>query len=171
MISVEKALRIVIREIEVLAPERVPLVGSVGRVLAEDIIADTDMPPFDRSQMDGYAVKAADTENAPARLTLVGESAAGRGWHKTLKAGEAVRIMTGAPLPAGADAVQKIELTEENGESVVIQEPTSVGRYIVRRGKEIRKGETVLTRGTTLTPANIAVPASFGYAKVKIAKR
>lgn len=171
MISVEKALRIVAGETPALRPERILLENAVGRVLAEDLVADTDMPPFDRSQMDGYAVKAADTRNAPVTLSLVGESAAGRGWHKTLKSGEAVRIMTGAPLPKGADAVQKIELTSEDGTTVTIKEPTSTGRYIVHHGKEIKKGKVVLERGTAITPNNIAVPAAFGYAKLRVAKR
>lgn len=171
MITVEKALRIVTGEIRPLRTERIRLEEAIGRVLAEDVIADSDMPPFDRSQMDGYAVRAADTENAPVALRLVGESAAGRGWHKTLKPGEAVRIMTGAPLPAGADAVQKVELTKEDGEQVRIKDPTSSGRYIVHKGQEIKKGEVVLKNGTAVTARNIAVPAAFGYASVKVSKR
>ena len=171
MISVEKAQKIVAIETTALRSERTPLEHAVGRILAEDIIADTDMPPFDRSQMDGYAMKAVDTENAPVTLKLVGESAAGRGWHKTLKTGEAVRIMTGAPLPAGSDAVQKVELTSEDTDTVTIKEPTSPGRYIVHKGKEIKKGNVVLKTGTTINPNNIAVPAAFGYAKLNVAKR
>src|SRR5215204_2831680 len=171
MISVEKALKIVTRETRSLKPERIPLDESIGRVLAEDIVADTDMPPFDRSQMDGYAVKAADTEYAPVTLKLVGESAAGRGWYKPLMRGEAVRIMTGAPVPHGTDAVQKIEVTSEDGDTVTISEPTSKGRFIVAKGKEIKKGKVVLQSGTVITPNNIAVPAAFGYAKLKVAKR
>lgn len=171
MISVEKAQRIVATESTALKSERIPLEDALGRILAEDVIADTDMPPFDRSQMDGYAVKAADTESAPVTLKLVGESAAGCGWHKTLRSGEAVRIMTGAPMPQGADAVQKIELTSEDGNTVKIKEPTSTGRYIVNQGKEIKKGKAVLTSGSKITPNNIAVPAAFGYARIKVAKR
>ena len=85
----------------------------MARFLAEDIVADPDLPPFDRSQMDGYAIRAGDAQQVPARLRIVGESAAGRGWHSEVKPGEAVRIMTGAPVPAGADSVQQIELTRE----------------------------------------------------------
>ncbi len=76
-------------------------------------MADTDLPPFDRAQMDGYAVRAQDVAEAPARLRIVGESAAGKGWHHQLEEGQAVRIMTGAPVPAGADSVQQVELTHE----------------------------------------------------------
>src|SRR5919112_1365391 len=106
MISVTEALNIVVEKAEPLAAERVPLDEAPGRVLAEDVFADTDLPPFDRAQMDGYAVRSDDLRAAPARLRVVGEAAAGDGWRGTLQTGEALRIMTGAPLPAGADSVQ-----------------------------------------------------------------
>jgi molybdopterin biosynthesis enzyme len=105
MITVAEAIRIVEEQTHALPAESVPLADASGRFLAEDVIADSDLPPFDRSQMDGYAVRAADTENSPVQLRIVGESAAGNGWHHEMKAGEAVRIMTGAPLPAGSDSV------------------------------------------------------------------
>ena len=171
MIIVSAAIEIIERKMPKLGADRVAIEISVGRVLAEDIVADSDMPPFDRSQMDGYAVRAADTNDVPAVLKLVGESAAGRGWKGRLKAGEAVRIMPGAPLPAGADAVQKIELTQEADDTVTINEPTAKGRFIVPKGKEVAKGKVVLRRGERLTASNIAVPAAFGYAKVKVSKR
>ena len=170
MITVERALKIIARETPGLTSERISLGDSIGRVLAGNIVADTDMPPFHRSQMDGYAVKAADTESAPVPLRLVGESAAGRGWRKTLRSGEAVRIMTGAPVPNGANAVQKIELAGESGDTVTINEPTSKGRFIVPKGKEIKKGKVVLKSGSVITANNIAVPAAFGYDKVKVAR-
>src|SRR6476469_8631265 len=115
MIPIEKAIRIITRETGKLAIERVPTELSAGRIVAENIVADSDLPPFDRSQMDGYAVIASNTANAPAELKIVGESAAGKGWHKRLKRGQAVRIMTGARIPTGADAVQRIELTSDDG--------------------------------------------------------
>src|SRR4030095_7713949 len=113
MISVTDAIQIVLQQTSSLGTESVPLGDAMGRILAEEIVADTDLPPFDRAQMDGYAVRAADVANTPARLRIVGESAAGAGWHQEMKAGEAVRIMTGAPVPKGADAVQQVELTRE----------------------------------------------------------
>ncbi|MGD9628929.1 MAG: gephyrin-like molybdotransferase Glp [Pyrinomonadaceae bacterium] len=171
MITVSKALKFVTRETPKLGVERIALEGSIGRVLAEDIIADSDLPPFDRSQMDGYAVKAADTTKTPVTLTLVGESAAGRGWRKTLRSGQAVRIMTGASVPAGADAVQKLELARDDGDTVTIIEPTETGRYIVPKGREVKKGTTVLRSGVRINASNISVPAAFGYAKVKVSKR
>lgn len=145
----------------------------LGRILAEDVIADSDLPPFDRAQMDGYAVRAADVARVPAQLPIVGESSAGAGWHQEMKAGEAVRIMTGAPVPAGADAVQQVELTREgNGSATVeILEPVKEGRSIVRRGDEIKSGATVLRAGEDINAAMIATLASFGYAQVKVAAR
>ena len=171
MIPVSKALKIIDENIEQLAFERVPLDESVGRVLAQDIVADCDMPPFDRSQMDGYAVRARDTRTVPVNLKIVGESAAGRGWHKHLDRGEAVRIMTGAPIPEGADAVQKIELTKEYDSIVSLIDRVPKGQFIVEKGKEIRKGDAIITSGTCLTPEMIATPAAFGYSKIRVAKR
>lgn len=170
MIEIKKAIRIIDAEIKQLGAEKVVLSQAVGRILAENIVADTDLPPFDRSQMDGYAVVAADTKNSPVELKLVGESAAGRGWHKTMKPGEAVRIMTGAPVPAGADSVQKIELTSESGDTVEIREPTEKGRYIIRRGDEIKKGKTIFKSGAVITENMIATLASFGYSEVRVSK-
>jgi len=171
MIPVSEAIDIIDRETGFLSAETIDLSNAIGRVLAEDIIADTDLPPFDRSQMDGYAVIAAETKKAPVELLIVGESAAGRGWHHKLNAGEAVRIMTGAPVPEGADAIQKIEVTKEDGEFVEILEPTEKGRYIIYKGAEINSGETVITSGEIVTENMVAVLAAFGYARVKVAKR
>ena len=171
MIPVGKALKIVARETHSLSGERVALAESVGRVLAENIVADTDLPPFDRSQMDGYAVKAKDTENCPVTLKIVGESAAGRGWHKTLRRGEAVRIMTGAPVPVGADAVQKVELTSEKNNTVTLTASVKKETNVVRRGAEIKSGKTIFESGDVITENMIAVLASFGYAKVKVGKQ
>lgn len=171
MIPISEAIDIITRETTPLGHEPVELSNLAGRVLAEDIIADTDLPPFDRSQMDGYAVIAADTKNVPVKLKIVGESAAGRGWHHELKKGEAVRIMTGAPVPAGADAVQKIEVTGETGDRVEIREPTEQGRFIVTKGAEIKKGQTVISSGEVVTENMIAVLAAFGYAEAQVARK
>jgi len=171
MIPVAEALRIVLDHTTHLNSESVPLADARGRVLAEDVIADSDLPPFDRSQMDGYAVRAADVQVAPARLTIAGESAAGRGWHQEMHEGQAVRIMTGAPVPAGADSVQQVELTRELDGQVEILEPVRSGRSIVKRGAEITAGETVLSAGEQITAATMAVLASFGYARVQVGRR
>src|SRR5438045_65123 len=104
MIPIAEAVETVLRHTKQLGAESAALSKSLGRILAEDIIADTDLPPFDRAQMDGYAVRADDVTSTPARLRIVGESAAGAGWHHEMNSGEAVRIMTGAPVPKGSDA-------------------------------------------------------------------
>src|SRR5882762_1591319 len=173
MILIAEAIETVLRHTERLGVESVELSNSLGRILAEDIIADTDLPPFDRAQMDGYAVRADDVANTPARLRIVGESAAGRGWHHEMKTGEAVRIMTGAPVPKGADAVQQVELTRESdaAQLVEILNPVDAGRSIVRRASEIKMGETVLRSGEDINAAMIATLASFGYAQVKVGRR
>ncbi len=171
MISIRSALRIVAKHTPVLPAERIALDAAVGRVLRENIVADTDLPPFDRSQMDGYALIAADTIETPAELRIVGESAAGHGWQGTLKPGEAVRIMTGARVPSGADAVQKIELTSESDGIVRILELPKTGFSIVRRGAEIKRGTKLFDEGIVITENAIAALASFGYAKVKVGKR
>ena len=146
---------------------------ALGRVLAQDVVADSDLPPFDRSQMDGYAVRAEDVREAPARLRIVGESAAGRGWHHQLEEGQAVRIMTGAPVPAGADSVQQVELTTELKDGTVVEllESVETGKSIVPRGAEIKAGEIVLSAGTVINAAMMAVLAAFGYAKVEVFRK
>jgi len=171
MIPVADAIKIVLAQTKSLPPESMPLTDAIGRILTQDIVADTDLPPFDRAQMDGYAVRAADIVNTPARLRIVGESSAGVGWHQEMKAGEAVRIMTGAPVPEGADAVQQVELTRETDGFVEILESVQASRSIVRRAAEIKVGETVLQAGEDINAAQIALLASFGYAQVKVGRR
>jgi molybdopterin molybdotransferase len=173
MISVAEAIQIVRQQTPVLPAEQVELPYALGRVLAQNIVADSDLPPFDRSQMDGYAVRAEDVKHAPVQLRIVGESAAGRGWHNELKEGQAVRIMTGAPVPAGADSVQQVELAHELKDKTVVEllETVEQGRSIVKQGAEIKAGETVLTAGTTINAAMMAVLAAFGYAKVEVSRQ
>lgn len=177
MISVAEAIQIVREHTRPLAAEAVPLSNALGRYLAEDIVADSDLPPFNRAQMDGYALRAAEiqeaTPDAPLRLRIVGESAAGRGWHNEMGSGEAVRIMTGAPVPSGADSVQQVELTREvDGSGIVeILQAAETGRSIVSRGSEIKAGETVLRAGEQINAAMTAVLASFGYSNLKVGTR
>lgn len=168
MISVAEAIQIVLDHTPQLEAEGIPLTESMARVLAEDIVADSDLPPFDRSQMDGYALRAEEVLQTPARLRVVGESIAGKGWHQELPPGTAIRIMTGAPVPAGADSVQQVELTSEAEGVVEILEPVKTGRSIVRRGAEIKAGEIVLRAGERINAAMMSVLASFGYANVQV---
>ncbi|HEX8846170.1 MAG TPA: gephyrin-like molybdotransferase Glp [Pyrinomonadaceae bacterium] len=171
MIPVTEAIRIIKEQTRTLSVETVPLARALGRVLAEEIISDSDLPPFDRAQMDGFAVRSADLGSVPARLRVVGEAAAGRGWHQELKAGEAVRIMTGAPVPVGSDSVQKVEVTTESDGVVEIAEATRPGQNIVRRASEVKAAESVLQPGEEINAAMTAVLASFGYAEVKVYSR
>ncbi len=171
MIPIEKAEEIVLRESARIGSKQVRLRDVVDRVLAQDIIADMDVPPFDRSQMDGFAVRSKDTQNTPARLRIVGESVAGRGWHNEMNAGEAVRIMTGASVPNGADSVQKVELTEESGGFVTIQKPTDIRQNIVGKAEEISGGEKIFAPGEIVTENMVATLASFGYDKINVSKR
>jgi molybdopterin molybdotransferase len=173
MIAVAEAIQIVRQQTQPLPAERVRLHDVLNRVLAEEIIADSDLPPFDRSQMDGYAVRAEETHDAPVRLRIVGESAAGKGWHYELKQGEAVRIMTGAPVPVGADSVQQVELAHELKDGTVVEllESVELGKAIVKRGAEIKAGEIVLHSGVRINAAMMAVLAAFGYAEVAVGQR
>lgn len=173
MIPVAEAISIIKRETVRLEPARVALSDALGRILAEDVIADSDLPPFNRAQMDGYAVRSSDMTSLPARLAIVGESAAGQGWHQLMKAGEAVRIMTGAPVPTGADSVQQVELTREteDGAHVLIEKATEPGQFIVPQSSEVGKGETVLEAGAEINAAMMAALASFGYARVLVGSR
>jgi molybdopterin molybdotransferase len=176
MIPVAEAIRIVKQQTSALPTESVSLAQARSRFLAQDIVADSDLPPFDRSQMDGYALRASDAQNVPAKLRIVGESAAGRGWHHEVKAGEAVRIMTGAPVPTGADSVQQVEFTRELGQvneaaEVEIINAVTPGRSIVTRGSEIKAGETVLSAGEQIGAAAMAVLASFGYAQINVGRQ
>ncbi len=171
MISISEALKITERETFALKPETIDLEDSIGRVLAETVRADVDLPPFNRSQMDGFAVKSKDTKSASARLKIIGESVAGKGFDGRMKAGEAVRIMTGARVPEGADAVQKVELTEEPDGLVEILEPVKVGLNINRFASEIKNGEKIFGKGEIVSEQMIAAIASFGYAKIKVFKQ
>src|SRR6185436_17386238 len=173
MISVAEAIEIVRQQTVKLSTERVAIDQVLGRVLAEDVVADSDLPPFDRSQMDGYAVRAEDVRTAPVRLRIAGESAAGRGWHNQLEEGQAVRIMTGAPVPSGADSVQQVELTHELKDGTVVEllETVELGKSIVKRGAEIKAGEVVLNSATIINAAMMAVLAAFGYATVEVFRR
>jgi molybdopterin molybdotransferase len=170
MISVEEALEILQSNLPVRTVECVPFQRSLGRVLAENLKATSDIPPFYRSSMDGYAVLAADVVNPPVELRIAGESRAGGGIPGTLKSGEAIATMTGAPVPEGADAVQVIEQCEiiDGGRKVRILMPVKAHENIAPRGSEAKSGNVVLAAGHRIGPAEIAVMATFGYGEVKV---
>lgn len=172
MIAVDKALEIVLAEAPLLPAEEVDLREVVGRVLAEDVDSDADQPPFDRAAMDGYAVRAADASSAPAVLLVVGEVRAGQWPDRDLGPGEALRIMTGAPMPRGASAVQPVEKTRAlDGRRVEILSAVEPGQNVARQGSEARIGDRLLDKGLTLDPAAVAVLASAGKGRVRVGRR
>ena len=171
MIPISEALKIIESETFSLETETVKLEDSVGRVLAENIFADMDLPPFDRSQMDGFAVKVEDVKTAPARLKIIGESIAGKGFDGEMKSGEAVRIMTGARIPDGADSVQKVESTEEKDGFIKILEATKLNQNTVLKGAETKAGAKVFGAGELVSENMIAGIASFGYENLKVFRR
>jgi molybdopterin molybdotransferase len=158
------------------AVEAVDLLSAVGRVLAEEIVADRDFPPFDRATRDGYAVRAADVAEVPARLEVVGEVKAGD-WPDPARCSvgrrQAVGIMTGAPLPAGADAVVMVEHTSllVASNSVEVQRGVGAGENFVPRAAEARAGERLLDRGRRLDHAGIAIAASVGKNRVQVFRK
>jgi molybdopterin molybdotransferase len=172
MIAVEEALETVLREARALPDEEVALDEALSRVLAEDVASDSDLPPFPRAAMDGYALRAADVAGAPAALDVIGEVRAGQWPDLTLGPGQAARIMTGAPVPAGADAVQQVEKTQPLDEfRVTILAPVPEGANVAPRGSEVRRGDVVLARGRVIDPSAVAVLASAGRARVCVARR
>jgi molybdenum cofactor synthesis domain-containing protein len=172
MIPVSEAIKIIKRETFSLETETIDLSESISRVLREEIFADMDLPPFDRSQMDGFAVKSEDTDLLPAKLKIIGESVAGRGFDGEIKKGETVRIMTGARVPVGADAVQIVETTRAATENFVeILETAKPKQNIVARAAEIKNGDKIFSAGEQITENMIASLASFGYAKIKVSRK
>jgi molybdopterin molybdotransferase len=168
LLSVAQAIQIL--DAAAVSPRviRVPLDQAHGLRLAQDILADRDYPPFDKSLMDGFAVRSADVTSAPVRLPVAGEIPAGAAPPRALRAGEAMAIMTGAPLPSGANAVVPVEDTERRGTEVQITRAAAAGRFIAARGADCRAGATVLTRGNQLEAAQLAVAASVGAAQVDV---
>jgi molybdopterin molybdotransferase len=165
--GIDQALELVLARVRPLAAETVPIAAAAGRVLASDARAVVDLPPFDSSAMDGFAVRAADT---PGRLQIVGHSAAGRPESRTLAAGEAIAISTGAVIPVGADAVVPVERTATIGDAVDVE---SVARGDNRReqGGDVRAGAVVVRAGTRLGPAQLGAIAAVGAAEVRCGAR
>jgi molybdenum cofactor synthesis domain-containing protein len=172
VIPVEQALEIVLAHTPLLPSEDVDLAEAVGRVLAEDVRSDVDMPPFDRAAMDGYAVRAQDMATAPVTLRVVGQVRAGQVPGREVGVGEAVQIMTGAPVPPGATAVQPVERTRALPDGrVEILTAVVAGAHIAPQGSEGRAGDQVLARGQTIDPAAVAVLAAVGKARVRVGRR
>jgi len=167
MLTVAEAQAIVLRNTRPLSPVMTVLTpATLGWVLAEDVASDLDMPPFDKAMMDGYAVRSADLPTGQGTLSVIEEVTAGHTPRHTVAAGQATRIMTGAPIPAGADAVVMIERTQlDGGEVAIADRPPQPGQNIMPRGREMRRGETVLTSGSVLRPQELGVLASVGRSR------
>jgi len=184
MISVEEALEKILSYIDVLGEEQTPILDSLGQVLAEDIDSSIDIPPLDNAAMDGYAVQSKDTHGAgigsPQFLRVIDTVIAGSISQHEVKPGTAIRIMTGAPVPKGADSVVRFEDTDEDqrqkstdwsiGEIGILCKATS-GLNIRRAGEDIHKGAAVLKKGTVLRPSEVGVLASLGRSQIKVIRR
>ncbi len=145
--------------------------AALGRVLAENIVADRNYPPFNRSIRDGFAVRAADVTQPGAKLRVIAESRAGVAFNGSVGTGECVRILTGAPVPRGANAVVMHEYTREEGEFVIFEQAARAGQYYVLAGAEARIGEGVVNRGTRLGYAELAVAAEVGHSRIEVCRR
>jgi len=177
LVTVEQALEMFLENVDrtPCSMEEVAVDDAFGRVLAEDIYSEVDVPPFDRAAMDGYAVKAIDTQgaslNSPVVLRVVGEAYAGKGFKGEVKEHEAVKISTGAPMPRGADAVVMVEYTKRVNDSIEVYKSVSPSENVSERGEDIKKGEKILRQGKVLTPFDVSLLVSLGILKVKVRKK
>lgn len=185
MISVEDARERILAFFERLSIERKPLLDALGQVLAEDIVAPFDIPPLDNTAMDGYAVRAGDTtgatEAAPRSLRVIADLAAGYVLETPVGAGEAVRIMTGAPMPPGADSIVPFEETDEplrnvneapvHADTVAVFKGAEPGANIRYRGEDVRSGQTIIEAGRVVRASEIGVLASIGLSEVAVFRR
>jgi len=182
MISVEEAQQRILSYFHPLDAEEVPLLQAVDRVLADDVVSPLAVPPHDNTAMDGYAVRAADTIGAsaerPRELQVIYDLAAGHTTEVHVLPATAIRIMTGAPIPPGADAVVPFEETDERPQlgdqprtTIKVYKEARIGANIRRAGEDVQKGEVVLRKGSVLRPADVGVLASLGYDRVEVIRR
>ncbi|MHA6258817.1 molybdopterin molybdotransferase MoeA [Sporosarcina sp. CAU 1771] len=174
-ITVLEAIELVKDHSKSLGTETVPIEKAYGRILAEPIIAKHDIPPFDRTPYDGFAVRAEDTVGASGDnripFKVIGEIGAGHLAERGLEKGEAIRIMTGAQLPENADAIVMLEQTVEEKDAFTLRKPFNSGENISVKGEDAVEGEELIEAGVLIHPGTIALLATFGYAEVKVAKR
>jgi molybdopterin molybdotransferase len=174
-ISVAEAIERVIQHAQLLGEETVGLFESYGRILTEPIIAVHDVPHFDRSPYDGFAIRSVDSVGATGdnriEFSVVDHIGAGIVSNKTLTKNEAVRIMTGAPLPSGADAIVMFEQTIESGDSFTIRKPFDALENVSLQGEDVKEGEEIIEVGSLIHPGTVALLATFGYDKVQVAKQ
>jgi molybdopterin molybdotransferase len=174
-VEVTDVVHLIDRRVRSLAGEFVAVPEAAGRVLAEAVLAEVAVPGFDRAAMDGYAIRAEESFGAgpynPLQLRIVGESLPGRPYGGRMSSGQVIRIMTGAPVPVGADAVLPVELAREQDGHLVISEAVSPGRHVGRRGEDVEPGKTVLGAGRILRPQDLGLLASLGIATVRVVRR
>lgn len=175
MLTVSEAIAAITSTVPRLPAVHVPLDGALGLVLAEDVCADLDSPPFDKALMDGYAVRAADLESGAARLQVIEEVLAGQVAKLAVGTGQATRIMTGAPLPVGADAVVPVEQTQMPDDHTVEiaagTSPVRSGQNILKQGASTKKGQQVLPRGRAVRAQEVGCLAELGRAQVHVYRR
>jgi molybdopterin molybdotransferase len=169
LISADEAQAIILKNVGRLGSHRVDIWSAYGRVVDEDVHSDTDLPPFNRAAMDGYAVRSEDVKTAPAALTLCGTVSAGTFSDLPVAAGTCMKIMTGGVVPEGADAVVKVEDTTGPEEGMVeFRRTVSPGENVAKRGEDVRKGEVVLERGSLIRGPEVAVCASVGKTSLEV---
>ncbi len=177
LVSVDGAKRVLAKNLKLkpVGTEFIPLSEAYNRVVARDVASPLDIPPFNRSTVDGYAVGASDTfgadEDHPVLLKPVGKVNVGEKPRARIVQGTAAEIVTGAPIPDGADAVVMVEHTSRKDNSVFVHQPVALGENVMKAGSDIRKGEVVLKRGVVLSPFKIGVLAAVGSASVEVYKR
>ena len=175
LIPVHQALKIIKNNIKPTELETIPLDDAYKRVIAQDVISQLDSPPFSRSAMDGYAVKAEDIFTAslknPAKLTIVDRIGAGFSSNMVVKSNMAVKIATGAPMPDGADAVVMEEFTREHGNVLDVESSLTPGENVSYKGEDVKKGDVLIKKGKYLQPADLAMIASGGHREVEVYKK
>jgi molybdopterin molybdotransferase len=170
-VSIHEARAAVLEHVRVLDSEDVSLDDALGRALADDATAPNDVPPFDASAMDGYAIVAADTAGGSARLELIGEAKAGTAAGVVVRPGTTVRISTGAPVPDGADAIAQQELTTVENGTIVVDGAIRAGMHLRPAGEDIRAGSLVIHAGSLLGPAELGVLASLNIPRPCVVRR
>ena len=175
ILSVEDALERILDVFTTLDPEKVPVLDTLGRILAEDIVAKGDIPPHANTAMDGYAVISTDTTKArsdqPIKLCVIQNLSAGYIAEKQVTSGTAIRIMTGAPIPEGADAVIPFEQTQQSAKVVELYSSVTPGENVRYAGEDVKTGDLVLTAGKRIRPQEIGMLASLGYTSVSVIRR
>ena len=171
-----EALKLLLDDLsEIKETEEVPLEGALGRVLAEDVVSPIDSPPFDRSAVDGYALRAEDTfsarEYSPVELRVVDEIVAGEESKAKVEPGTAVKLMTGSKMPEGANAVLMQEMAEREGNVIRVLRPVAPGQNVAFAGEDVKKGKVILRKGQVLRPQDLALLKSIGFKTVKVKRR